>query len=416
MLIELAIKNLQARKLRNALAIISISIGAAALLTFASLSSGIENASFAEIEARSALNEITVRPNLEKSGIISFLSQSKEGQLDNTVIEKIEKIAGVEKIHKEIQFSNFASVKASVLGLNLHTDTMIFGLPAEYIDQDPTVWHQNEEPYPALIPRKFLDLYNFTIASPQNLPKFSEDQLIGKELTLYLNDSTFFPSASNEIETYKLKVIGFSDKINLIGLTLPYEIVEKFNQAKADKYIELFVEVSNPEEIGTVASQIEEMGYNTQYLQKEFENVQAKFIYLKAALSIISIIILITSIIAILSTFLATVSERKREIGLLRAIGASKKQIRQLILIEAGIIGLLGSILGIILALVSTKILDYFILQKLAETTFAPESIFNTSSGLIIFTLVFGTLLSITAAYLPANQASKLDPIKALKA
>lgn len=416
MLLKLALKNLKARKLRNALAAFSIAIGTAALLTFASLSSGIETASFKEIESHTSLNQITVRPNLEKSGLISFLSQSKEGQLSNDSVEKISEIPGVKTIYKEIQYKNFASVKASIFGLVLRTDSMIFGLPAEFLDQDQAQWDKLEEPYPALIPRKFLDLYNFTIASPQNLPKFSEDQLIGKELTLYLNHSTFFPSANEEVMSIKLKVLGFSDKINLIGLTLPYEVVEKFNQEKAENYVELYVETTDQSQVSEIAAKIEKMGYNTKYLQKDFKNVEAKFIYIKAALSIISLIILITSIIAILSTFLATISERKREIGLLRAIGASKAQIRKLILTEAAVIGFVGSTFGVVISLLATKIMDNLALKELSATTFAPDSLFNTSPNLIIFTLLFGTSISLLAAYFPAQQASKLDPIKALKA
>ncbi len=420
-MLTLALQNITERKSRVILASLSIAIGTASLIVFLGLSNGIEQATFSELEKKSPLTQITVSPNTKKTGIISLLNKTSDGKLNKETIEQISKINGVKNIYPEIQFNNFASLEVPIFGMTLATETMIFGVPAEFIENDigsQKIWNKNEEPYPAIIPRKLLDLYNLAVASPQNLPPLSEDGLIGKELTLFPNYSTFFPFASDKTESVRLEVIGFSDKVNLIGVTLPYQVVEKLNlensQNSNQNYLELFIETSDPTLTSEVAKKIEELGYSTAYFQKNLQDVEAKFAYLKTSLGIISLIILLTAAIAIISTFLAQVAERSKEIGLFRAIGATKNHIKKLILIEAGIIGLIGSAIGVITGLIGSMIIDKIGLEQLKQTTFTPETLFHITPNLILFTIIFGTILSILAGYIPARKAANINPIEAL--
>ena len=420
-MITLALQNITERKSRVILASLSIAIGTASLIVFLGLSNGIEQATFSELEKKSPLTQITVSPNTKETGIISLLSKTTDGKLNKETIEQISKINGVKNIYPEIQFNNFASLEVPIFGMTLATETMIFGVPAEFIENDISsreIWNKNEEPYPAIIPRKLLDLYNLAVASPQNLPLLSENNLIGKELTLFPNYSTFFPFTGDKTESVKLEVVGFSDKVNLIGATLPYQVVEKLNQENArnlnQNYLELFVETSDPTLTTEVAKKIEKLGYSTAYFQKNLQDVEAKFTYLKTSLGIISLIILLTAAIAIISTFLAGVAERSKEIGLFRAIGATKNHIKKLILIEAGIIGIIGSIIGTAIGLTSSVIIDRIGLEQLKQTTFTPETLFHITPNLILFTIIFGTTVSILAGYLPARKAANINPIEAL--
>ena len=424
MLASLALKNIKERKFRTLLASLSITIGTASLIVFLGLSSGIQRATFSEIEKKSPLTQISVTPNLGKTGVISLLNRSEKGQLTEDTINQISAIAGVKTIYPEIQYNSFSSLEIPIFGMTFSTETMVFGVPKDFIKNDlqnPAVWDKTVEPYPVLIPRQLLDLYNLTIASPQNLPQLNEAGLIGREITYYPNYSTFFPSSNNKTDAIKLEVVGFSDKINLIGVTLPDNIVQKLNEkytgensTSPKNYLELFVETMDATQTTDVAKKIESLGLNTAYFQKNLQDVDAKFAYLKMSLGAISLIIFLTAAIAIISTFLATIAERTKEIGLFRALGATKNHIRELILIEAGITGLIGSGLGIIVGLISSKIIDNISLAQLTETTFHPATIFNISPTLILGSLIFGTLLSILAGLIPAQKAANISPMVAL--
>ena len=199
MLIKLALQNIREKKLRTFFAGLSISIGTASLILFMGLSAGVQNATFEEIEKNNPLTQIEVRAKNDNNGVVSFLTKSLNRLTKNSYTE-IAAIDGVKKINPEIQFDNFASVEANLLGFSLITDSAIFGVPKDYITNDlniPSTWDKTIEPYPAIVPRKVLDLYNFTIAAPQGLPTLSEDKLLGKQLTLYPNYSTFFPGLNS---------------------------------------------------------------------------------------------------------------------------------------------------------------------------------------------------------------------------
>lgn len=424
MLLSLALKNIKERKFRTLLASFSITIGTASMIIFLGLSNGIQQATFSEMEKKSPLTQITVTPNIEKSGVISLLKTSKKGQLTDETIKLISSIDQVKVIYPETQYHNFSSLEIPIFGMTFSTETMAFGVPKDFIKNElpnPKVWDKTEEPYPALVPRKLLDLYNLAIATPQNLPQLSEDSLIGKELTYYPNYSTFFPSTNYKTDTIRLEVVGFSDKINLIGVTLSDHIMQKLNEEYAGEkpespktYLELFVETNDATQTVEVAKKIEALGLNTSYFQKNLQDVDAKFTYLKISLTAISLIIFLTAAIAIISTFLATIAERTKEIGLFRALGATKTHIRTLILIEAGITGFIGSSMGIIIGIIASKIIDNVSLTQLALTTFHPESVFNITPMLILGALFFGTLLSVLAGLIPAQKAANISPMVAL--
>lgn len=416
------------KKLGNKLAIIAIAIATASLLTFLSLKNGITHTTFSELEKENPLTQITVRPNMEKTGIMSLFAQSEKGKLTLSTVGQLSEIDGIKTIYPEIQFNNFASLEAQVLGFKLVTDTMVFGVGQGFVKnsisacsniRNCNIWQSNEEPYPTIIPKKLLDIYNFAIASPQGLPLLSEDQLIGKKLKLYPNYSTFFPSMGDQEKEIVLEVVGFSDNVNLIGITVPSSLVEKFNKEYTtepnSKFIEIFVETETPEKTEGIAKQIETLGYSTSYFQKNLKDVEAKLAYISIAIGIISGIILLLAAIAIIGTFLATIAEKKKEIGLLRALGAKKTHIKTMILFEAGMSGLMGSISGIILGVASSSILNSIIVKQLATTTFQTENLFLITYPLAGFTLLFGIILSILSAYIPASKAANINPIDALK-
>ncbi len=381
---------------------------------------GIINATFEELEKQNPLTQITVRPEIKK-GIVSLLGQSFQNELTEDSLKEISKISNIKTIFPSTRFNNFASLEIELLGIEFITDTMAFGVPLGFIINDlpnPEIWEKDTEPYPALVPRKILELYNLTVANPQNLPTFSEEMLINKIITFYPNYSTFFPFSNKMEDKIQLQIIGFSDKINLIGITLPTKIIEKFNnlytETQNNNYLEFFVETTDSALTKQVASNIKKLGYETHYLEKNIDDIEAKFLYLQIALASISIIIIITAGIAIMSNFLSTITERTQEIGILRAVGANKNHIKKLVLLEAGIIGILGSILGIFIGCLSGLIINKISLQELATIALIPNNLFLITFQTIIIVFLFGVLLSTISAYIPAIKASKITPLDAV--
>lgn len=114
--------------------------------------------------------------------------------------------------------------------------------------------------------------------------------------------------------------------------------------------------------------------------------------------------------IGIMNTMYMSINERTQEIGVLKAIGASKRQIRMLFLIESGLIGFIGGIIGVLIGVGISEIVVF------AASEFSPVAIARGYSvPLIGGALGFATFLGLLSGYLPSRRASNLDPADALR-
>ena len=119
----------------------------------------------------------------------------------------------------------------------------------------------------------------------------------------------------------------------------------------------------------------------------------------------------------IYNAFAIAVTQRRSEIGILRALGATRTQIRRLFLGESAVMGLLGSVLGVMLGIVSARAIASFIgtlLTNFFRTTQRVEAV-ASSPWLVGGALLLGIVSSIVAAAIPARDAARMDPVLALQ-
>jgi putative ABC transport system permease protein len=114
--------------------------------------------------------------------------------------------------------------------------------------------------------------------------------------------------------------------------------------------------------------------------------------------------------IGIMNSMFTSVKERTKEIGIMKAIGATNSAILSIFLIEAGIIGILGGFGGLLLGTFLAKGIDYY-------ASINPSFYFTTTIApwMIVFALVFSFCMGCLAGFFPARQAAKLKPVDALR-
>ncbi len=139
---------------------------------------------------------------------------------------------------------------------------------------------------------------------------------------------------------------------------------------------------------------------------EQFKENQASGI--KSALNVLYVLLalsVLVSFFGIVNTLVLTVFERTREIGMLRAIGMTRRQVRRMIRHEAVITSLIGAVIGILLGIVLAAIL----ISRVKEINF-----FMPWTQLVIF-LIASIFVGIVAAIFPARRAAKLNPLEALQ-
>lgn len=131
----------------------------------------------------------------------------------------------------------------------------------------------------------------------------------------------------------------------------------------------------------------------------------------QAVLIGIALISLFVGSVGIMNTMYTSVIERKKDIGIMKAIGATNKNIFTLFLIESGFLGIVGGILGIILGTIFASLVEFISKQALGKTFLHATYSWELFLGALLFSFIIGAL----AGTLPARQASKLQPVETLQ-
>ncbi len=165
----------------------------------------------------------------------------------------------------------------------------------------------------------------------------------------------------------------------------------------------------------SIKDSVEASGFRTFSFAEQFKEIQKAFFYFDLGLGVVGLIALITASLGIINTMVMSVNERKREIGVLKSLGADESDIRYLFLVESGIIGVIGTSAGIFIGWGITRIVSAVAQSYMEREGITAMELFSLPLWLIGIALVIGIGVSIVAGFYPAARASRVDPVAALR-
>ncbi len=187
----------------------------------------------------------------------------------------------------------------------------------------------------------------------------------------------------------------------------------------ASTYNKILVKVEDSETVEQVKSQIEMMGYKTDGAQETLEEMKQMSSNIQVILLAIGAISLIVAAIGITNTMMTSIYERTKEIGIMKVIGATIKDIKNVFLVEAAIIGFLGGVVGISLCCGIAYMLNTygkeFFSSLVASTGNYETYVAVITPYLAIGAVVFATVIGILSGYMPASKATSLSALSAMK-
>ena len=194
------------------------------------------------------------------------------------------------------------------------------------------------------------------------------------------------------------------------------------NRKKAVPYDSVLVKVSHISRVADVESEIKAMGYSTESMESIRKPMEKEARQKQLMLGGLGAISLFVAALGITNTMIMSISERTREIGIMKALGCYVTDIRVMFLSEAGAIGLIGGVVGCLISVIASVVINLVSLgaswENLLPAVVGGEGISRLSvipPWLLLFAIFFSVLIGLGSGYYPANKAVRIPALEAIK-
>jgi putative ABC transport system permease protein len=291
---------------------------------------------------------------------------------------------------------------------------------SQYCERPSGAEGRCSDPVPALVSRYLVEVFDKSIAPAHGLPPVGESLVAraqGVTFTLRLGESLLGRARSGAPRTVRVRVVGVSRRAIDLGVTLPLAVVRRWDRelagdAAADRYSSAVVQVTSAEASSAVLTQGAALGLTPR--DTRARDVSVLISGVTGLLSLIAAVILVVSASNIAYTFRVLVTERRAEIALLRAVGATAADVRTWMLALAAMVGVVGGAAGLVAARAAAFAADALAARKLPDFPFKPASFFAFPWWLAGVGLAFAALFAVLGAFGPARRAAKVEPAAAL--
>lgn len=421
--LRLSLRSLSRHRGRTGLLLSGIVVGVAFLVLLLAFVEGMQSALVERLVGTLPVTHLRVTPRQYAMGALQF--DNPFADLDSTAVTRIGRLRGVRRVLPMAALSEPAQLRASFFGQSFVTDAGVFGIQAELLGDDvkpgQDFTRRSSGPVPAFISRDLMEMYNTGFAAANDLPKLNEQILVNQDAVLTIGSSSFNPAGLGaRVDRVPLRIVGVSSNVPLAGISVPMAYVQEWNRAfageqAAGEYVGLTVVAEDARDVGPLTAELERMGLQVNSGREIAEKIAAIARYLSLAFGIVGLVILLVAGLGIANALALSVLERQREIGIFRSVGASRWNIRMLFLLEAFLLGVVGSALGIGAAVGLEAAANRLIRDALTDLPFIPATFFVNTWQIIAVAFIVGVVVSLLAGVSPASRAARLQPAEVLK-
>ena len=479
-IIKLAFKNLFRRKGRTFLTLLGILVGATSVIIMISMGLGLNESKEQLLAQYTSLETINVYKRYSWNSDTGETSIGKD--LDDDAVAAIEQIANVKTVTPtaylysgrivagkrvtswvQIQgirpesmkyFEYFDNLQSGTLLPETDTDEntidVVFGYNIPYQFYNPRNSTEQEEMWSSWYSGNGEDTRTRHVDPTSDTFKFTFNTSYGEAPSVDLSGSTTEVTPIKRTKFYNLNVVGYlnfdqdwmtNDCVYMSLDDMKYLLQEqkKYNQqnsgdykevidgyyydssSDSDKttYNEIIVKAENMNDVSKIQEQIEELGYSASSYMSYIEPLQEKIEQDQFLFLAIGCIAFFVAALNIINTMMMSTYERTREIGIMKVLGCRIKDIRNLFLLEAGLMGFCGGVLGVPISIVLSMIINHMQAGSSNDMMYYDPTMVSTSSvitpWLCVAAIIFSALVGFISGLYPSIRAMKLSALEAIK-
>lgn len=438
-LIKMGLRNLSRRKARTALTVTGVIIGTISIVVMISIGIGMNTNFKSQVMELGSLTTVTVERYANIMDADGNYVNTKEQRMDDSLVAQIKGLEHVKAV------SPILSANVMLKSGNYESQLQLYAMDsATFSDFDfPALTAGN---YPTPENDKFIifgsdSLMNFYNPRGRNYTTVQKD-ITKDKITFGFNPYQY--TVDEKKKPFSLKIMddyALMERSNNweydynVYMDINYfrTLYKKYvNTLKGEDrkkamtaiqtYERIKITVDNIKNVTKVQDKIEELGFQTSSLAMYLEPMQQTSNMLQMVLGGIGAIAMLVSAINIANTMIMSIYERTKEIGIMKVLGCIIRDIKKLFLFEAGMIGLIGGIIGIIISYIGSWAINKFG-QPLFKALLSSNYMYNMDNAkfsvipiwLPLLAAGFAMLVGIISGYYPANRATKISAIEAMK-
>jgi putative ABC transport system permease protein len=443
--------NLRKKKLRTSLTTSGVVIGIGALVSMFAFGQGVQRNITAQFNKVDLLNSIVVSPP-RQGGRPSFDPHDPDDQghrdepatpadandpnvprLDARFLEEVRTIAGVETAFPELRFP------AQVCLGQKEQFTLVQVLPAAICRAGPLPLragrcYEPNDPNGMMISEGLLRRLGVNQA-PEALGREVEVATLSLDFSLtnllrmvFSGNGQTLPFART---SYRFTIVGVVERMGFGGMSDAYvqpeaaggmrklaltSIWDFFQPAEAAAtYSSVTVKVKSPQYVASVKKELESRGWRTFALMDQLDEMRTGFLIMDMFLIAVGMIGITVASLGIVNTMVMSILERYREIGIMKAVGATDGDVQRIFLFESGMIGLLGGLFGLTLGWAVSLVINQVVNTLMVRQGAPRMDYFNFPWWLCLGAISFSILVSLLAGVYPTRRAARVDPVVALR-
>ena len=431
-LTELAVRNLREAKFRNSLTTLGVAVGVASLVAMLSLGVGLQQLATSRLTKSGLFDTVFVTPKFNMRGpgapSSAIAANSEPRLLDEDARQELTKIPNVIEVFPQIRFPT------EVRFNDKPYPTVVAGMPQSSqqsgsFDGMKGNFFSGESADEAILQIEFA----------KDLTK-DTDSLVGKTLSIRYAERQPLEDGSGGFSIVpkekQLKIIGIVETEPASGfggfgngrLLIPLGVAQSLRATQINDlrdavrggpakptYSSLTVRAKSTSDVDAIEAAVKKMGFGAFSLLDASKSLKIFFGVFDLILGLFASLALAVATLGIVNTLVMAILERRREIGVLKALGASDSDVKTLFFFEAGVMGFLGGIGGVIFGWLIGRGLNLATNIYLKRRDLPSIEVSSVPVWLVLTAIAFAIVISLAAGLYPASRASKLNPVEALR-